>query len=110
MVTITKEKVLENLKGLKVNKSPEPEGLHPRALKEMSEEIVEALLVIFQESLESRRESFVLSRWTSPWSGIANWARNKPKPLDQPSIEAPLMVRMLHLLVSAGYGGNVHCQ
>eukprot|EP00061_Rhincodon_typus_P002621 g18030.t1 len=54
MVAITKEKVLEKLKSLKVDK-PGPDGLHPRVLKEIAEEIVEALLVIFQESLESGR-------------------------------------------------------
>eukprot|EP00061_Rhincodon_typus_P006823 g27857.t1 len=55
MVTITKEKGLVKLIGLKVDKSPGPNGLHPRVLKEMGEEIVEALVVIFQESLESGR-------------------------------------------------------
>eukprot|EP00061_Rhincodon_typus_P015711 g43540.t1 len=53
MMAITKEKVLEKLKCLKLNKSPGPDGLHPRDLKEIAEEIVEALVVIFQESLES---------------------------------------------------------
>eukprot|EP00061_Rhincodon_typus_P004971 g23851.t1 len=52
LVAITKEKVLEKLTGLKVDKSPGPDGLHPRVLKEIAEEIVEALVVIFQESLE----------------------------------------------------------
>ena len=54
-VAITEEKVLEKLKGLKVDKSPGPDGLHPRVLKEIAEEIVEALVVIFQESLEAGR-------------------------------------------------------
>eukprot|EP00061_Rhincodon_typus_P005592 g25290.t1 len=51
MVAVTKEKVLEKLNGLKVDTLPRPDGLHPRVLKE----IVEALVVIFQESLESGR-------------------------------------------------------
>eukprot|EP00061_Rhincodon_typus_P008492 g31132.t1 len=55
MVAITKEKVLEKLNGLKVDKPPGPDGLHPRVLNEIAEEIVEALVVIFQESLESWR-------------------------------------------------------
>eukprot|EP00061_Rhincodon_typus_P002625 g18047.t1 len=50
MVAITKEKELENLKGLKVEKSPGLGGLHTRVLKEIAEE---TLMVIFQESLES---------------------------------------------------------
>jgi len=53
VVAITKEKVLGKLKGLKVDKSPGPDGLHPRVLKEIAEEIVEALVVIFQQSLEA---------------------------------------------------------
>eukprot|EP00061_Rhincodon_typus_P007771 g29791.t1 len=56
---ITKEKVLGMLKCLKVDKSPSPDGLHPRVLKEIAEKIVETLVVIFQESLESWR-AFIL--------------------------------------------------
>eukprot|EP00061_Rhincodon_typus_P002390 g17428.t1 len=55
MVAITKEKVPEKRKDLKIDKSPGPDGLHPRVLKEIAKEIVEALVVIFEESLESRR-------------------------------------------------------
>lgn len=50
-VSITKEKVLGKLKGLKVDKSPGLDGLHPRVLKEVTLEIVVDLIVIFQESL-----------------------------------------------------------
>ena len=38
-----------------MDKSPGPDGLHPRVLKEIAEEIVEALAVILQESLEAGR-------------------------------------------------------
>eukprot|EP00061_Rhincodon_typus_P008853 g31840.t1 len=55
MVAITKEEVLEKLNGLKVDKLPGSDGLYSRVLKEIAEEIVEALVVIFQESLESGR-------------------------------------------------------
>eukprot|EP00061_Rhincodon_typus_P005540 g25166.t1 len=55
ILTITKEKVLGKLKGLKVDKLPGPDGPYTRVLKEIAEEIVEALEVIFQESLESGR-------------------------------------------------------
>eukprot|EP00061_Rhincodon_typus_P001405 g14714.t1 len=55
MVAITKEKMLVKLNGLKVDKSPGPDGLHARVLKEIAEAIVEALMVIFLESLESGR-------------------------------------------------------
>eukprot|EP00061_Rhincodon_typus_P010805 g35362.t1 len=49
IVAIIKEKVLGKLKGLKADKSPRPDGLHYRVLMETAEEIVEALMVIFQE-------------------------------------------------------------
>jgi len=52
-VAITKEKVLGKLKGLKVDKSPGPKGLHPRVLKEIPEGIMEALVMISQNPLES---------------------------------------------------------
>eukprot|EP00061_Rhincodon_typus_P000783 g12741.t1 len=55
MVAITKEKVRVKLIGLKVDKSSGPDGLHPTVLKEIAEEIVEAFVVIFQESLQSGR-------------------------------------------------------
>eukprot|EP00061_Rhincodon_typus_P007040 g28315.t1 len=53
MVAITKEKVLEKLNGLKVEKSLRLDRLYPRVLKEIAQEIVEMLAVIFQELLES---------------------------------------------------------
>eukprot|EP00061_Rhincodon_typus_P017434 g46127.t1 len=67
MVAITKEKVLENLNGLKVDKSPGPDGPHLRVLKELAEEVVEALVVIFEESLESWRvpEDWKIANMTS---------------------------------------------
>eukprot|EP00061_Rhincodon_typus_P008145 g30506.t1 len=55
MVAITKEKVLVKLNGLKLDKSPGPDGLHPRVREETAEERVEALVVIFQESLQTER-------------------------------------------------------
>eukprot|EP00061_Rhincodon_typus_P017391 g46069.t1 len=55
VVTIIKEKVLGKLKGLKVDYLSGPDGLHPRILEEIAEEIVEALVVIVQESWESER-------------------------------------------------------
>eukprot|EP00061_Rhincodon_typus_P010163 g34238.t1 len=55
VVAITKEKVLAKLKGLKVDKSPRLDRLHAWVLREVAEEIVEALVVICQDSLESGR-------------------------------------------------------
>uniref|UniRef100_A0A4W3I0M1 Reverse transcriptase domain-containing protein n=1 Tax=Callorhinchus milii TaxID=7868 RepID=A0A4W3I0M1_CALMI len=45
--------VLGKLSGLKTDKSPGPDGRHPRVLKEMATEIVDGLSLIFQNSLDS---------------------------------------------------------
>ncbi|XP_072437775.1 uncharacterized protein [Chiloscyllium punctatum] len=42
-ISICQDLVLERLLGLKVDKSPGPDGLHPRVLKEVAREIVDAL-------------------------------------------------------------------
>ena len=39
--------------GLKVGKSPGPDNLHPRVLKEVALKIADPLVVIFQNSLNS---------------------------------------------------------
>eukprot|EP00061_Rhincodon_typus_P008017 g30243.t1 len=52
---IKKKNILGKLKDLTTDKSPGPAGLHSRVLKEIAEEIVEVLAVIFQESLEPGR-------------------------------------------------------
>ena len=41
--------------GLKLNKSPGPDALHPRVLKEVALGIVDALVIIFQHSIDSGR-------------------------------------------------------
>ena len=46
-ISISREMVLGKLMGLKANKSPGPDNLHPRFLKEVALEIVDALVVIF---------------------------------------------------------------
>ena len=51
-ISISREMVLGKLMGLKVVKSPGPDNLHPRVLKEVTLEIVDPL-VIFQNSLDS---------------------------------------------------------
>ena len=51
-ISISREMVLGKLMGLKVDKSPGPDNLHPRVLKEVALEI-DALVVIFQNSLDS---------------------------------------------------------
>eukprot|EP00061_Rhincodon_typus_P007670 g29604.t1 len=53
IVAVSKEKILKKLKGQKVDILPRMFELHPRVLKEIAEEIVAALVLIFQNSLES---------------------------------------------------------
>ena len=52
-IIITKETVLGKLMGLKVDKSPGPDGMHPRVLKDVMGEIANALVSIYQNSLDS---------------------------------------------------------
>ena len=49
---ITEEKVKERLESLNPHKSPGPDGLHPRVLKELSNEISKPLAIIMQKSLD----------------------------------------------------------
>ena len=49
-ISFSRETVLGKLMGLKVDKSPGPDNLHPRVLKEVALEIVDPLVVIFQNS------------------------------------------------------------
>uniref|UniRef100_A0A4W3J3J8 Reverse transcriptase domain-containing protein n=1 Tax=Callorhinchus milii TaxID=7868 RepID=A0A4W3J3J8_CALMI len=52
-INISKEMVLDKLSGLKTDKSPGPDGLHPRVLKEVATEIVDGMSIIFQTSVDT---------------------------------------------------------
>lgn len=52
-VSITREKVKQKLLHLNVTKTPGPDGIHPRFLRETAEELSLPLSIIFKESLES---------------------------------------------------------
>ena len=54
-INITKEIVLKKLKKIKVNKSPGPDKLHPRVLREVSASIAEPLADIFATSIQTRQ-------------------------------------------------------
>ena len=51
VVVITAEQVRKQLQKLKIYKSPGPDGIHPRVLKELSEEICEVLADLYNASL-----------------------------------------------------------
>ena len=52
-IHISQKMVLDRLMGLKADKSPGPDGLHPRILKEVALEIMDALVIIFQCSIDT---------------------------------------------------------
>ena len=47
----TEEQMVKALQSLKVDKSPGPDGLHPRVLKEVANEIAHPLTVLFNSSI-----------------------------------------------------------
>ena len=49
--TITNEDMKQALKSLKPNKSPGPDGIHPRILKELSEELAYPLRLLFEKTI-----------------------------------------------------------
>ena len=54
-ITITPEEVKKMLDNLNPNKSPGPDGIHPRVLRELSTELAIPLRDIFQLTLETRQ-------------------------------------------------------
>ena len=50
-INITEEIVLNKLKQLNVNKSPGPDQIHPRIVKELADVLVHPLYLIFRSSL-----------------------------------------------------------
>ena len=51
-ITVTEEEETKKLNKLNPSKSPGPDGMHPRVLKEVAEEISFPLTCIFKKSLE----------------------------------------------------------
>ncbi len=57
---ITPQEVLKRLLKLDPSKTPGPDGLHPKVLKELSKEICAPLASVLQSSLE---EGFIPQQW-----------------------------------------------
>ena len=51
-IEVTQAKVRKLLKKLKISKSPGPDGIHPRILKEALDELVEPITILFKCSFE----------------------------------------------------------
>jgi hypothetical protein len=54
-IEVSREEVMKKLKALKIDKSPGPDALHPRILKEAAEEIALPLAHIFNKSREESK-------------------------------------------------------
>jgi len=52
-INITEETILKKLKKIKINKSPGPDSIHPRVLREISDEICIPLKIILNISLQT---------------------------------------------------------
>eukprot|EP00061_Rhincodon_typus_P006419 g27042.t1 len=55
-ILISQEMLLGILMGLKAEKSPGLDALHPKVLKEVALEMTDAVVIIFQHSVESERD------------------------------------------------------
>ena len=59
-IRVTREKVLRQLKALRADKSPGPDGIHPRVLRELAEVLATPLQILFTTSITSGE---VPSQW-----------------------------------------------
>ena len=52
-INFTADDVEKKLENLKIGKSPGPDGIHPRVLKELAKELKMPLFIIFRKSLDT---------------------------------------------------------
>ena len=63
-LNVTKEIILEKLLRINSNKSPGPDNLQPRVIKELAHVLVEPLFIIFVQSIELSKVPF---GWRLAW-------------------------------------------
>lgn len=63
-IEVTRSEVIKKLKELKIHKSPGPDEIHPRLLKELSKELGEPLQQLFNTSLSNGRLPNIWKRAT----------------------------------------------
>ena len=52
---IQKQQVENRLQGLNISKSPEPDGIHPRILRDLYKELAELITLLFTKSVSYRK-------------------------------------------------------
>jgi hypothetical protein len=70
-LVIDEEKVKKRLHELNISKSPGPDGLHPRILHDLYEELGKPIAIIFKNSMENKNIALSLSllvRVSTPFS------------------------------------------
>lgn len=96
-IEFTEVEVMKRLKELNAGKSPGPDGMHPRVLKELAEELAEPLAIIFTQSLSEGKlpESWKDANVTPLFK---KGAKNKPsnyRPVSLTSIPCKVMEGMI---------------
>ncbi|KFV96041.1 RNA-directed DNA polymerase from mobile element jockey, partial [Eurypyga helias] len=50
---VSEDQIREHLRSLKVHRSMQPDGIHPRVMRELSDEVAKPLSIIFKKSCQS---------------------------------------------------------
>ena len=112
-ITIKEEGVKKLLKNLKTSKAPGPDGITPRILKELCDELAPALTLLFQSSIDS---GIVPLDWrTAHVSPIfKKGERYKPsnyRPISLTSVPGKLLEHIIvHTIMDFAETNNIFCR